>query len=363
MKSPLSIAVVGLGRMGRIQARHVAEITAEAGACRLTAAVAPRPERAEEFLRQIERMQRTPVAVFPTVEELIAADAAEAAIVCSPTAMHRPQAEALAAAGVRILLEKPLTDSLTEDRTFAAWLDAEHPDAVMLALQRRFDPALRHVKKLLDEGAIGRPFRLASVLEDSGPPPSGYHSAGILLDMAVHNVDEVAWLTARAPEAALAIGSRLYGHRLSTAVEDFDDGFLYLWFPGELVAQVQVSRNHVPGYRNETAIFGETGAIHVGRFAQNAAEVVVEAFGRERLIERRTFPMGAYAGLQPEFVGRFGLAYKAEVAEFIERCASGAPFSVTHRDGLRAMEAIDAGMRAAVSREAAGRVPASREDR
>jgi predicted dehydrogenase len=46
----------------------------------------------------------------------------------------------------------------------------------------------------------------------------------------------------------------------------------------------------------------------------------------------------------PEFVDRFGAAYKAELAAFIECCRNGAPFPTTHRDGLRAQEAISAGM-------------------
>jgi predicted dehydrogenase len=95
-------------------------------------------------------------------------------------------------------------------------------------------------------------FKIYSALEDSGPPPDGYQSDGILADMSVHNVDEILWLTGRAPKAAAAVGSRLYGHRVSTCVEDFDDALLLMWFERELTAQVQVSRNHVSGYRVET---------------------------------------------------------------------------------------------------------------
>jgi predicted dehydrogenase len=56
------------------------------------------------------------------------------------------------------------------------------------------------------------------------------------------------------------------------------------------------------------------------------------------------FPMRDYKRPLPEFVDRFGAAYKAELAAFIECCRSGAPFPTTHRDGLRAQEVISAGM-------------------
>ena len=57
-----------------------------------------------------------------------------------------------------------------------------------------------------------------------------------------------------------------------------------------MTAQVQVSRNHVSGYRVESLIFGEEGQIHVGRFEQNFSKVVVEAYGsrdsRQPLVHR-----------------------------------------------------------------------------
>src|SRR5260370_7851317 len=152
--------------------------------------------------------------------------------------------------------------------------------------------------------------------------------------MSVHNVDEILWLTGRVPSAALAIGSRLYSHRLTTCQEDFDDALLYPWFDGEMTAQVQVSRNHVSGYRVETLIFGEKGQIHIGRFDQKQFDIVVEAYGRRgrpEPIAYRTFSMRDYRRPLPEFIDRFGPAYKAELAAFIDCCRSGSPFPPPHR--------------------------------
>lgn len=111
------------------------------------------------------------------------------------------------------------------------------------------------------------------------------------------------------------------------------------------IGQIEVSRNHVSGYRVETWIFGEKGQIHVGRFEQKPSEVTVETYGLDRPIDRKVFTMRDYGADAPEFVGRFGLAYKAELTHFVERCNQGLPFSVDHNDGLRAMEVIDAALR------------------
>jgi myo-inositol 2-dehydrogenase/D-chiro-inositol 1-dehydrogenase len=293
------------------------------------------------------------VPIFSSVEELAASGSCDAAVIVTPTENHREHAATMIAAGKRVLLEKPLTGTLESDREFAAELGRKHPHALMLAFQRRFDEPLIYAKQLVESGVIGRVFKIYSALEDSSPAPDGYQSGGILPDMSVHNVDEVLWLTGRTPYKALAIGSRLYSYGLTTCVEDFDDALLYLWFDN-LVAQIQVSRNHVSGYRVETVIFGEAGQIHIGHFEQKPFEVLVEAYGRRGRTEPfayRRFPMRDYGRPLPEFVDRFGAAYKAELAAFIDCCRTGTPFPTTHRDGLRAQEVISAGMQAIVGPE------------
>jgi predicted dehydrogenase len=344
----MRLAVVGLGRIGQYHAIHAQEVARETGGT-LTAVVDTNVERAKETAARLSKNQATPVQPFFSAEEMAAAKVADGSLVCSPTDCHRANTTALIRAGQRVILEKPLTGTLADDRAFAQQLDRDFPNAVMLAFQRRFDAPLQHAKRLMKDGAIGRVFKIVSILEDSNPAPDGYMSGGILPDMSVHNVDEILWLCdGRMPVAAAAIGSCLHSRKLSTAVEDFDDAYMHLWFEGEFGAQVQVSRNHVSGYRVETWIFGETGQIHIGRFEQRYRDVVVEVYGKRPAtapIERKTYTMPEYGAGAPEFMDRFGPAYKTELLEFVRKCESGEPFDVTHRDGVRAMEVIDAAMR------------------
>jgi myo-inositol 2-dehydrogenase/D-chiro-inositol 1-dehydrogenase len=343
MAERLKIAVAGLGRMGAIHALHAYELARDTETCELVALAEPEAERAQRVLSDIGHN----LPVFPSVNALAQSGICSAAVIVTPTDNHREHAAALIAAGFRVMLEKPLTGTLEADRAFAAELDRDHPNALMLAFQRRFDEPLQFAKKLMEGGAIGKVFKIYSALEDSNPAPNGYRSGGILPDMSVHNVDEILWLTGRMPTKALAIGSRVYSHALTTCLEDFDDALLCLWFDEGLLAHVQVSRNHVSGYRVETIIFGDEGQIHVGHFDQQLTSITVEAYGRRGRSEplaHKVFPMRDYQRPLPEFADRFGAAYKAELAAFIECCRSGAPFPTTHRDGLRAQEVISAGM-------------------
>jgi len=334
--------------MGVIHALHVHELAKETGSCALAAIVDADIGRARRAAAGIG----AEVPVFSSIPDLLAWGAAQASVIATPTDKHREHARQLIAGGQRVLLEKPLTGTLEGDREFCAELDRDHPQSLMLAFQKRFDAPLAYAKELMDGGLIGRVFKIYSALEDSSPAPDGFKSGGILPDMSVHNVDEILWLTGRMPRAALTIGSRIYSHRLTTCEEDFDDALLYLWFEGEMAAQLQVSRNHVSGYRVETILFGEQGQIHVGRFDQRLFEITVEAYGRRGRNEPlayRTFAMRDYQRPLAEFIDRFGSAYQAEVATFVACVAANQPFPITHRDGLRAQEVISAGMRAVIT--------------
>ena len=355
MNQKLDIGIVGIGRMGWVHACHLLELEREMDSVRLCAIVDRDAARLERFTDELGYKGRT----FDSVDKYLSADVCRATLVVSPTQHHRPHAMALAKAGHRVLLEKPLTGTLEGDMAWCAELDRDYPSAVMLALQRRFDAPLAYGRDLMRQGVIGRVFKVYSALEDSGPPPDGYQSDGILPDMSVHNVDEILWLVGRMPDRAMAVASVLYNKRVASCQEDFDDVMLCLWFGEDLLGQVQVTRNHVSGYRVETSIYGEQGQIHIGRFNQKPREIVVEVFGRRdrsEPIARRVFPGGNGGESAPEFVDRFGPAYKAEAKACIDCCRSSTEFPTTHRDGLRAQQVIAAGMRAVSTRDGAAEV-------
>jgi len=355
VSEPLKIAIVGIGRMGAVHALHAHELARETKTCQLVAIADPDTERARRFLGSAG----IHIPVFHDADALANSGICLAAVIATATDQHRDHATALISKGFRVLLEKPLTNTLEDDRAFVAELDANYPNSVMLAFQRRFDEPLQYARTLMQNGSVGRVFKIFSALEDSGPAPNGYRSGGILPDMSVHNVDEILWLTGQMPSRALSIGSRIYSHALTTADEDFDDALLCMWFGDDLLGQVQVTRNHVSGYRVETIIFGEEGQIHIGRFDQRLNTVVVEAYGRRgrsQPIAHKEFTMRNYGTGLPEFIDRFGPAYKSEVAAFIQCCRDNAPFPTTHRDGLRARQVIEAGMKANLGPNAAAAI-------
>jgi myo-inositol 2-dehydrogenase/D-chiro-inositol 1-dehydrogenase len=352
---PLRVGVIGLGRMGMIHALHIHELANEGDLCRLTCVSATDPASAAAF----HSLTGASTPFFDDIQALAESDLIDVAVIATNTPLHREHALTMIRAGRRVFLEKPLTGTLEGDREFAGLLERDYPNAVMLGFQRRFDAPLQYAKQLIDQGVIGRVFKIYSALEDSGPAPNGFSSPGILADMAVHNIDEMLWFTGRRPKSALAVGSRIYSHRLTTCQEDFDDALMLLDFGDELIGQLQVTRNHVSGYRGETLIFGERGQIHLGRFNQKLLEVAVEAYGTRDAAEPiacKIFSMRRYEQPLPEFIDRYGDAYKLELKTFLECCRSGQPFPITHRNGLVAQEIVAGAMSACVRKEDMGAI-------
>lgn len=347
MSDPLRMAAIGVGRIGIHHARHIQELSRDLGNCQLVAIVDPFEDVASRVARQLQPNQRGELRPFRRLEDLLEARLIDAALVASRTGDHDRDSRMLIDAGARVLLEKPLTHSVETARALVHHLaaDPRKQRSLMQAFMRRFDEPLEFCRTLLDRKAVGRPFKIVSVLEDPCPPPVGYNSPGILADMSVHNVDEVVWLLGLKPQSVTATAANLHNYAVSPVSEDFDDAFMQVTFPGNVIAQVQVSRNHVAGYRNETYVYGDEGVIHVGGFQEDPLNVSVEAIGRTGVIDRRSFRMRDYDEPVPMFIERFGPAYSRELSCFVEQCLSDAPFSVTQEDGLLAMQVVEAGVR------------------
>src|SRR5260221_3241831 len=240
MTEKLRVAVTGVGRMGPIHALHVHELAQEKGDCVLSALVDMNVERARTIAADIG----WDAQVFASVEALLKAGASDATVIVTPTGSHGEHAATLAGAGQRVLMEKPLTGTLEGDREFAAQLDRDHPESLMLAFQRRFDGPLEYAKQLMKSGVVGRVFKIYSSLEDSNPAPNGYQSGGILPDMSVRNVDEILWLAAPMPTSALVSGSRIYSYKLAPRQEDLDHAVLYLSYCGDIKSPTLSMRHH-----------------------------------------------------------------------------------------------------------------------
>lgn len=122
----------------------------------------------------------------------------DAVYLATPVALHLPQTLAAAAAGKHVLVEKPMALTVAEcDRMIAAC--AKYGVNLGVAYYRRFYPIVTRMKRLLTEGAIGRPLAVSAVTSTPfaiGPRDEGYWrvvlaegGGGALMDIGSHRLN------------------------------------------------------------------------------------------------------------------------------------------------------------------------------
>ncbi len=128
----------------------------------------------------------------------------DAVIVSNPTAAHLGVAIPAAQAGCHLLIEKPVSDSMEGIGALRRAVD-QGGGRVLVGFQFRFHPGMRESKRLLDQGAIGRPLTAraewAEYLPDWHPWEDYRRSyaarrdlgGGVLLTLC-HPFDYLRWL-------------------------------------------------------------------------------------------------------------------------------------------------------------------------
>ena len=133
--------------------------------------------------------------------------APDLAVVASPAPLHLDHACLLLDAGVPVLIEKPLSDSLDRVRD-AAPLLARHRDRIEVAYNLRFLSSARRMRTLIDEACVGRILGLRIEAGQYLPdwrPQADYRrqvsanrslGGGVLLELS-HELDYLIWLFGR----------------------------------------------------------------------------------------------------------------------------------------------------------------------
>jgi predicted dehydrogenase len=189
----------------------------------------------------------------------------EAWVIATPTPTHPAMVRAGLEAGIHLLCEKPLSLDVEEHQELAAAVRAAGT-RLQIGFWRRFSPPWRTAKRLIDEGAVGRPLMVRLSQWDANPPPAQFCdpevSGGLALDCGVHEFDLVEWLTGLNVTTVAAHPLPLVDPDIG-AVGDLDNLVAVLGLEGGALATVDLSRNCRYGDDVRTEILGEEGAIFV----------------------------------------------------------------------------------------------------
>ena len=194
-------AIIGsTGIIGRV---HIDAIN-QLDNCRLAGIYA----RTQEPL--IQQASELGVPYYPSLDDALGAPDVDAIIIATPHPSHRDIAIAGAAAGKHILVEKPISVTMSEaDAMVGAARNANVKLGVLF--NQRFRPETLKARELIESGAIGRVYRTSLVsgmmrtqdyydrLDWRGTWE--HEGGGALINQGIHGIDMFVWLGGM-PESA-----------------------------------------------------------------------------------------------------------------------------------------------------------------
>lgn len=289
--SATRIALVGAGRMGAV---HLAVLRTLPGieVCAVVDPVAPG-------------------ATHRDVVELLADAPPDGAVVAAPSTLHVEIVGELLSAGIPTLCEKPCGTSAAE-----AGAALEQAAATATPLQigywRRFVRPLQRLRERIAAGELGEIVLVRCEQWDERPPAATFRraSGGILVDMGVHELDQIRWLTGQELECRAAVAAVVgFDPPVEGDPESVEATFA---LSGGGLASVSLGRRHPPGDVCRVVVHGTEGV----------ADCVFVA--------------------PPDSDAQFREGIAAQDAAFVDRVRGGAAAGAGAEDALAALRAAEA---------------------
>jgi myo-inositol 2-dehydrogenase/D-chiro-inositol 1-dehydrogenase len=316
----MRICVLGAGRIGRL---HGTLLAAQPAVTEIVVADVDRG-RAAEMAAAIGGR------VAATAE--LAMDGADAVIVAATTDAHADLVTAAVERGLPTFCEKPLALDLPETVELVELIETRGA-VVQVGFQRRFDPAYREARRLVESGELGTVYLVRLIAHDHEPPPDAYIpvSGGLFRDSSIHDFDALRWVTGQEVDEVYAAGS-VRGFPVFARYDDIDTGAAILQLADGTLGVLSQTRHDPLGYDVRMEIVGSRDAVTVG-------------LGQQTPLRSLEPDAPALAGpAWQTFLTRFRTAYQEELMTFLRVAVGEIASPCTARDALQAMRiAVAAG--------------------
>jgi len=187
----------------------------------------------------------------------------DAVIVATPNGLHSQGVIAAAEMGKHVITEKPLGIKIDEmDAALAACKTAGTTLAV--AFQRRTAPDNIAIKKMLDNGQLGKVFAADlsakfyrdQAYYDSGDYRGGYaiDGGGPFIQQAAHNIDIYVWFFGLPKKVVSFLGNFIH------KIEAEDHGAALLRYSNGMIGSVIASTSTLPGFAARLDVHSDKGS-------------------------------------------------------------------------------------------------------
>jgi UDP-N-acetyl-2-amino-2-deoxyglucuronate dehydrogenase len=266
------------------------------------------------------------------LDALLARSDIDIVSVCVPSGLHAGIGIRAARAGKHLVVEKPIDVTVeAADRL----LDAAASAGVQLTVisQHRFDPGVRRLRELIDQGRLGRLTLGDAVVKwyrsqgyyDSGDWRGTWalDGGGALMNQGVHYVDLLCWLMGAVEEVTALCATQAH------TIEVEDVALAMLRFRSGAVGLLQATTAAYPGFPERLEVSGTGGSVIVEAGAIRSEELADEkgdvgAYGGKA---SPAPPPAATAAADPAALA--GEAHRAQLADFLAALDSGGQPLVT----------------------------------
>lgn len=295
-------------------------------------------------------------AAHPAVDVLPSADVlwqgprrVDLIVIAAANVAHAPLARAAIAAGIPVVVDKPLATSAADARMLVS--ESTRAGVPLTVFQnRRWDGDVRTLRKLLADDALGAPIRFESRFErwrleartgwrgSADPAQAG----GLLIDLGSHLIDQALWLFGPAARVYAELDRRRNGSEVD------DDAFVaithasgvrsHLWM--SILASQRGPRMRVLGARASYVKFGmdvQEDALRRGETPGTAG------WGEEPESSWGTLGDDEHRRAVRTLNGDYGAFYRA----LAEALATGGPMPVDPNDAVAVLDVIEAARRSA----------------
>jgi predicted dehydrogenase len=296
------LAVVGLGRMGRIHADNLTNCVAGA---ELAAVV----DADEQLASQTAERHGVPWA--SALEEILGDPALDGVVIAAPTPLHPELVTLAAAAGRHVFCEKPL--GLDVESCRSAVSEARVAGVgLQVGFQRRFDADWHVLKSGLDAGTTGELQLFRCSHRNARVPDAAAELGDVFVDVAIHDLDAARWLGGEVSDV----------YALMTP-DDTGVAVITVRFESGALGVIDVHRRARYGFECSAELVGTKATLRCGYSARGGSELLRDG--------RVSMP------LAQDHAERHAAAYVAELEHFGEVAAGRAEARV---DGANAVEAL-----------------------
>lgn len=324
------VAVLGCGSIGEMHVRAFRELPS----ARVVGVSSRRVARAREVAASVG------CAFTDDPHALIADPAVDLVAITTSSGSHAGLALAALEAGKHVVIEKPMAMTSAD----AARIVEQARDAglvVSVISQRRFEAQHQAIRRLVDEGALGRLllleaacpyFRTQEYYDSADWRGTTTADGGALMNQAIHSVDLLLWLGGPAQSVFARTATQTHemeAEDLALALVTFENGAY-----GSLMASTSVR----PGFPPTLALYGTEGTIKLE--GATILHWTVPGVPPPQATD------GASAGVSSPRLASHE-HHKTQLAELLDALAQGRSPAVTAEDGLRAVALVEAAYRSA----------------